>query len=333
MAAAHHRTGSQRGWTLGFAPLAVVLVSGLALGIFGGGFYAQARGQASQPASSVGAEASSKNAMVVVELFTSEGCSSCPPADDLLSSLVRKQPVPGVTIIGMSEHVEYWNDDGWVDPFSSSTYGRRQNDYRVNAFSGGGLYTPQMILDGHLARVGNDVTGVYRAVLQAASAPKAAVNVAAEPQPGEGGLKIRISLNIPREVVVDEGADVVVALTEDNLESDVSRGENHGQHLKHTAVVRVLQTAGTLTFQDAAQARAWSGSATIPVMPQWKPNDLRVVAFLQEQMSRRILGAGWTKVTGDAPAVNQTSVANQIPVANRAFPTARASGANQTVAP
>jgi len=166
--------------------LAAVYALAVAMAIFGAGSYWIASGQAPQLAASGAAPALSKGALVVAELFTSEGCSSCPPADDLLSTLIHKQPIPGVTVIGMSEHVEYWNDDGWVDPFSSSIYGHRQNDYRLHAFSGGGLYTPQMVVDGHLERVGNDVSGVYRALLQAAQAPKAAVNVAVAPQAAVG---------------------------------------------------------------------------------------------------------------------------------------------------
>jgi hypothetical protein len=297
--------------------VAAAFALAVAVAIFGGGCYWIARAQSPQLAASGAAPALSKGALVVAELFTSEGCSSCPPADDLLSTLVHKQPIPGVTVIGMSEHVEYWNDDGWVDPFSSSIYGHRQNDYRLHAFSGGGLYTPQMVVDGHLERVGNDVSGVYRALLDAAQAPKAEVKVAAMPQAGGGGLEVRISVNLPAEVVVSEAADVVLAVTEDNLESDVSRGENRGQHLKHTAVVRVLQTAGTLTSQTATQERTWSGSAVIPIMPQWKPGDLRVIGFLQEQQSRRILGAGWTNVANPAPPARQTTVATQTPVTNQ----------------
>lgn len=293
---------------------ALIAFLALAVAILGGGSFWMANGQSVKSLAPLGASssttmaapASSNGALVVAELFTSEGCSSCPPADDLLSVLVQKQPVPGVTVIGMSEHVEYWNDGGWIDPFSSSTYGRRQNDYRVKAFPGAGLYTPQIIVDGRLARIGNDVTGVYGALLTAAKSPKAQVNLTAAPE--AGGLQVHVSLNIPPEVTVSQAADVVLAVTEDNLQSDVSRGENHGEHLKHTAVVRTLQVAGTVTPQTTTQVRTWSGSATIPVMPEWKPKDLRVVGFLQEQQSRRILGAGWINVPA---AVNQTSVTDQ----------------------
>src|SRR5580704_11614543 len=84
---------------------------------------------------------------VVVELFTSEGCSSCPPAEQLLSRMDRTQPFAGVRVIALEEHVDYWNSLGWTDPFSSSQYRIRQNDYG-RKFSAEGIYTPQMIVNG-----------------------------------------------------------------------------------------------------------------------------------------------------------------------------------------
>src|SRR5437868_8589903 len=101
-------------------------------------------------------------AAVLLELFTSEGCSSCPPADAVLARLHREQPVPGVQLIVLSEHVDYWNDLGWKDPFSDHRFSERQESY------GSRIYTPQAIVDGRTDVLGSDEAGIVRAAASAA---------------------------------------------------------------------------------------------------------------------------------------------------------------------
>src|SRR5689334_25317813 len=112
-----------------------------------GAYYADSAAPAPQAAAD-------KHSTVVIELFTSEGCSSCPPADDVLADLIRNQPVPNVTIVGLGEHVDYWDNLGWRDVFSAPTFTARQSDYDHDVFHTGSIYTPQAVVDGHFQMVG-----------------------------------------------------------------------------------------------------------------------------------------------------------------------------------
>ena len=103
---------------------------------------------------------SAPRSMVVVELFTSEGCSSCPPADDVLSQLAHRQPVPGVEVLALGEHVDYWDRLGWRDPFSSPAFSSRQSTYDARVFHASQVYTPQLVIDGRLERVGSNARAV-----------------------------------------------------------------------------------------------------------------------------------------------------------------------------
>ncbi len=235
---------------------------------------------------------SASNTLVIAELFTSEGCSSCPPADTLLRNLVHQQPVAGVTVLGLGEHVDYWNRLGWRDPFSSSAFTKRQSEYQAKVFRTSSIYTPQLVVDGHLEEIGSDAKAVERAIVRAAQAPKFAVDVTAV-QPGVGGdVRIQIGVNVPPAVSMRETADLMLVVTEDHLVTSVQRGENRGRRLRHSAVVRTLTQVGTLS----PQTRRWSTSTSAGVRPEWKSDDLKVIAFLQEQGTRRIIGAGFSNV-------------------------------------
>jgi hypothetical protein len=212
---------------------------------------------------------------VIVELFTSEGCSSCPPADKLLAELVQKQPIDSAQIIPLAFHVDYWNKLGWTDRFSTPEFTQRQREYG-QAMKLQSMYTPQMVVDGREEFVGSDGDAARKAVEQASHDHKAAVRLTAE------GNRIHVQVsNLPSK----QECDVLVAITEDDLQSDVRRGENRGRKLSHVAVVRRLIRVGQARGVD------WSGDAEFAIDREWKPEKLRVVAFVQEADQGPILGA------------------------------------------
>lgn len=216
---------------------------------------------------------------VIVELFTSEGCSSCPPADALLSRFEKMTPVPGTQVIALGEHVDYWNRGGWADRFSSSRYSARQSDYS-RAFGLAQVYTPQMVVDGRAQFVGSDEAAARAAIARAARQPKADVSVTRSG--GSDTLTVRVG-RLP-DSVRNDPADVVLAITEDGLSSSIGGGENAGRTLAHAAVVRQLTVLGTT-----------SGSAFTASPPVKLGGSRRhAVVFVQERSSRRIVGAAQT---------------------------------------
>ncbi len=228
---------------------------------------------------------SDERAPVLVELFTSEGCSSCPPADEVLIRLVQTQPVPGAEIIALGEHVDYWNRLGWVDRYSSPEFSTRQEKY-AEAFGTQRIYTPQMIVDGQIEFVGSRMEKARDAIMRAARAPKAKIHITpAASAVGTVQLEIRVE-GLPA-INFGDTAEVLLAITESNLRSNVSRGENSGQSLSHAAVVRKLSAIGRVDSQAASVF-----ATGVNIAHDWKRANLRAVVFVQERASRRVLGAG-----------------------------------------
>jgi hypothetical protein len=224
---------------------------------------------------------------VVVELFTSEGCSSCPPADRLLARLDQTQPVPGAQIIALEEHVDYWNDLGWTDPFSSAQFSDRQAGY-VRSLRADTPYTPQMIVDGATQFVGSDERDALAAIVKAARVPKSRVELKqredTKARPGTVPLRVRVQSLAGRSG--GDAADVFLAITENGLSSNVTRGENSGARLNHRAVVRELRVLGQATPNGS-----FAGEPDVNLAKGWERGNLRAVAFVQARGSRRILGA------------------------------------------
>jgi hypothetical protein len=211
---------------------------------------------------------------VVVELFTSEGCSSCPPADRLLAEMVQNAP-EGVEVIGLSEHVDYWDGLGWRDPFSSKTFTERQDRYSAH-FGPDKVYTPQMIVDGAAELVGSDRAQLLKALTAAKARAKAAVTLGWR---AANSLDVKVSGAAP-------ASDVMLAITEDGLSVAVKRGENAGHTLPHVRVTRSLVKIGQT---DASGAFAISAPAA--VQAGWKTSALRATVFVQTRGLGPITGA------------------------------------------
>jgi hypothetical protein len=221
---------------------------------------------------------------VVVELFTSEGCSSCPPADALLLQLDRMQPVPGALVIALSEHVDYWDRLGWRDPFSSPVFSRRQEGYS-RRFRLGSLYTPQVVIDGTQEAVGNDGPRIQDAIRQSTKPDKLQIRISPVFTNSQGAPSVHIQVEPQEKPAASGTGEVTVALAESAVVSHVRAGENSGRKLEHVAVVRSLMELGRLNADGAF-------AADIPLtgaFAQW--GGKRIIAFVQDQNYGRIRGA------------------------------------------
>jgi hypothetical protein len=233
-----------------------------------------------------------KRAPVVVELFTSEGCSSCPPADALLARLDKTQPVGGAEIIPLAMHVDYWNYLGWADPFSSHEFSERQGEY-AEAYGKDGVYTPQMIVDGVKEFPGGESASALDAVGKAARAPKADVQFTRAASQTEAGVRLSVRIeNVPK-LTEGDAAYVLLAVTESGLSSDVARGENSGRRLEHVGVVRRLTNIGGLID---LRGGVFTAEATVQIEKGWRRENLRAVVFAQERGTRRVLAAASLKL-------------------------------------
>jgi hypothetical protein len=234
-----------------------------------------------KPAPAATSEPDQGSTPVLVELFTSEGCSSCPPADELLSLLGRTQPVHGADVIVLEEHVDYWDHLGWKDPFSSEAATLRQGQYG-QAFGGEQIYTPQMVVDGRVEFVGSSDVDALRAIHTASQRPKPAMQISWQK---EDALSVQIEA-LPNTSAGDS-AQLFLAVAENMLHSDVKHGENAGRALEHNGVVRQLLPLGKV---DAGPA---GFSSTVVVNPDrdWNRANLHAVVFVQERRSRHILAA------------------------------------------
>jgi len=216
-----------------------------------------------------------KRKAVVIELFTSEGCSSCPPADALLTRLSRSSSANGAEIIPLGFHVDYWNYLGWQDRFSSHEYTLRQERYADHLRSQ--PYTPQLVIDGERDVVGSSSSSVENLINQAAG----------EEQQADVQLSWSSAntLQVAATGKENSASQVLLAITEDGLNSNVARGENGGRVLRHSAVVRELRVLGRMDHGR------FETQVPVKTAGDWKLNDTRVVVFVQPAPVGSIEGA------------------------------------------
>ena len=256
----------------------VLLLSG---GLLAGGHRERALTQSSGP------PAANTREPVVVELFTSEGCSSCPPADALLTELDALQPVPTAEVIAMEEHVTYWDQQGWKDPYDSQAWTDRQTDY-ASSLHTATPYTPQMVVDGTNGFIGSQGRTASAAIERAAAIQKTKVEISEVSPPQNKSVELKVSVDKPLNASPKDKAEVILAITESGLHSAVKAGENSGKELQHSAVLRELKVIG-----DAGKngEETFTAQSVVKLDSKWDVQNLRAIAFVQEKKSRRILGA------------------------------------------
>jgi hypothetical protein len=228
---------------------------------------------------------------ILVELFTSEGCSSCPPADALLEKLDGAEPSPGAQLIVLSEHVDYWDHDGWKDPASSASITERQTSY-VHALGLQTPYTPQMIVDGSIELHMDDPKQMIRVFQDDGAKPKSPVHIdTVSVDADNSGI---VQAHIQADGTSDKrNADVYVAIALGRVESQVLHGENSGRHLTHVAVVQELTKVGKLQ-----KGKSFDETVRMKLKPGTYAKNVRVVAFVQEPGPGTLLGAAlWKPAT------------------------------------
>jgi hypothetical protein len=240
-----------------------------------------AEGTSTIPATSVGAKP------VLVELFTSEGCSSCPPADAVLLKFDMLQPLPGAQLIVLSEHVTYWDHDGWKDPNSDPAFTQRQDSYEAK-LGQKSPYTPQFIVDGSQDIRLDEPQKMEDTLRKAADAAKLPIRIGEISVDSASPEVLRT--HIETGVNSAKAADVYVAIALSRVETQVLHGENEGHRLVHAAVVQQLIKVGKL-----GEGKAFNQNGEFKLKPGTDPKNIRLIAFVQEPGPGRTLGVALRK--------------------------------------
>jgi hypothetical protein len=222
---------------------------------------------------------------VLIELFTSEGCSSCPPADALLQQLDQSPTIPGAQLIVLSEHVDYWDHDGWKDPHSSHSLTDRQNVY-ADHLGLKSVYTPQMVVDGTTEFLGSNGPSAKQAIEKARDLEKTTVRISGVSRENPGTLQAHVETDPLPESSRARKADVYVVLALNHAESQVAGGENKGRRISHVAVVQSLTKVGTVE-----KSKNFAQDVRVKIDPRVDHTNLRLIAFVQEPGQGKVLGA------------------------------------------
>ncbi len=225
---------------------------------------------------------------VLLELFTAQGCSSCPPADEVLSRLGLDEKTRAL-VVPLAFHVDYWNQVGWVDPFSERAWSLRQDAYGRAMKVEGGIYTPQLVVNGQVELNGTDVRRLQNE-LEAAIRRSSPATIRLELGPPRDRPSA-LTVTVEAELLPDADtrkADMFVALFENNLITHVSNGENKGRTLRNDFIVRRLERAFSMELGKGGRARR---DVTLKLASDWKREQLGVAAFLQDPRSMRVLAA------------------------------------------
>ena len=225
-----------------------------------------------------------KRTPIFLELFTSEGCSSCPPADAFVEQLDANQPIPGAHLIVLSEHVDYFNHDGWTDPYSSSAITSRQYAY-AHSFKLKDAYTPQIIVDGDEVLHIDNSQATREAFNRAAVAPMIPIRLGELSPDAKSNQRKMLHIDIDRNTSPKD-AGVFIAVALDHAASKVLAGENEGRSLTHVAVLQSLTKVGELK-----PGSSFNKDVALKLRASKPAKKLRVIVFLQESGPGKVLGA------------------------------------------
>jgi hypothetical protein len=226
---------------------------------------------------------------VLAELFTSEGCSSCPPADRFIQAL-DSQPIPGLEVIVLSEHVDYWNHEGWSDPYSSPEFSERQRAYSKQ-FNLPDPYTPQLVIDGSWQVSGNSASEAVTVLRSARKQLKTGLHITQTDLPEKGRIRVQLNSDPLRLSDGPRSLEVYLVIALNRVESQVTNGENANRLLTHAAVVRTIKRVGKLMAGEQ-----FSQNVELKIDAKTDPRNLRVVAFLQDAGSGKVFAATMSQV-------------------------------------